>query len=241
MNNVFVLLKHSKIVCILSDAVVIQAASSPLWRSTLWDVIYICVAYRCDQGNANESQKLEFGRVWPFIKFLPATFKRKQTWDNWLSVIRIWLPWSCMKNDVFMCLLYPLCRVWWFCCRDLFSLCPLCYMLLQWMVAQSLSFNYRKLCYFVLASCEVTSPAFCQFKTIHLAFHMTLDIPWITILICALWIIQFCYYYFLLEKCSFTTLLSIYQLHRIEQVAWGYFVLGFVIMIFVYLFVFFIL
>lgn len=39
------------------------------------DVIYICVAYRCDQGNANEPGELEeFGWVWPFIKFLPATF-----------------------------------------------------------------------------------------------------------------------------------------------------------------------
>ena len=51
----------------------------------------------------------------------------------------------------------------------------------------------------------------------------------------------FCYCYFALEKCSFTSFQSGYQQRRVERVTWGLFVLGVVVMIFVYLFVFFIL
>lgn len=125
---------------------------------------------------------------------------------------------------------------------DFFPFCPLGYALLPWMITNSLSFYYRKYIISSFANFEVTPAARYQFT------HFTcLTLAWKSdswypsnhhCYLCTVNMRGFCYRYLTLEKCSFTSLLSSYQQHRLEQVAWGLFVLRVVIMIFVYLFVF---
>lgn len=178
---------------------------------------------------------------------------RKQTW----IIDSVWSSSSCRKSSVFMWKLTsaycPHCAgsgvsVVLYRCRHTavtcFPFCPLGYMLLPWMIANSLSFDYRK--YIIsFANFEVTPAAsyqFTHFTSLTLAWKSD---SWYPLnrhcYLCIVNMRGFCYLYLTLEKCSFTSPLSSYQQHRLEQVAWGLFVLRVVIMIFVYLFVFFIL
>lgn len=216
------------------------------------DVIYIFAACHFDQSYANRLE--ESGSLWAFIKILPAILT-----GNKLGIIEsvIRITTVIMMNEkqfVYVQankrLLSSLWRVWCVCCLCLLFFT--CGGSLLWLLpflsirlhdaamddSEFIIFLPHKYIISSLGSFEVTPAAsyqFTHFTSLTLAWKSDSWYPLSHH--CYLRIVNrrgFCYLYFTLEKCSFTSLRSGYQQCRLEQVTQGFvfFVLGVVIIIF---------
>lgn len=156
------------------------------------NVIYIFVDYCCEQCECAAALEEFTGVKFSFSFHLIPVCQphRKQTLDNWLSVIRINII---MYDEQCGCCVKPnkhllsLCTVYR--CA-LFPSCSLGYTLLPGMIPNSLWLDYMECMISSFPNFEITPAASITSHT-HFRFELenqTLDILWFAIVICALWI-----------------------------------------------------